>query len=165
MEAFRLADATIEPENSIAKKLFQAVQEVEEEVKKIEQEVARLNFQKTELLGLLRYSGKPTQATNVHVPKHVADKKQKQKEALPVVVKKRKGPAPGSISRRASPGEKTIPELIMEYMENNRKATAKEIRIYLDDLGRSTNPGVELGRLVKKNKIMLVDRGNYQLAK
>jgi len=159
------------PENSVAKRLFLAVQEVEGEITKIDQsiervtaekdqEVAKLQSQKEELFQLLRQYGGTTNGH--HAP---ASKKASPKPSTAPSGKKRKGPAPGSPSRKAPPGEKTIPELIMEYMENNRKATTSEIRQYLDDLGRSTNPGVELGRLVKKNKIKLVERGNYQLAK
>lgn len=168
------ADATaVEnlPENPVAKRLFLAVQEVNLEIKKIdqaiervttekEQEIVKFNSQKEELFQLLRQYGGSNGSTHAPAPKKLSPK--------PVVSangKKRKGPAPGSPSRKAPPGEKTIPELIMEYMDANRKATTSEIRNYLDDLGRSTNPGVELGRLVKKNKIKLVDRGNYQLAK
>lgn len=162
------AVASGEPENPVAKKLFLAVQEVEGEIKKIdhaiekvlaekEQEIAKLQSQKKELLHLLHQHGKSAPAKKApDSPKPVA---------AHVNGKKRKGPPPGSPSRKAAPGEKTIPELIMEYMENNRKASTSEIRTYLDDLGRSTNPGVELGRLVKKNKIKLVERGNYHLAK
>jgi hypothetical protein len=157
------------PENPVAKRLFLAVQEVEGEITKIDQtiarvtaekdqEVAKLQSHKEELFNLLRQYG----GINRH---HAAAPKKVSPKSVAVAGKKRKGPPPGSPSRKAPPGEKTIPELILEYMENNRKATTGEIRNYLDDLGRSTNPGVELGRLVKKNKIKLVERGNYQLAK
>ena len=109
------------PENSVAQKLFLAVREVEGEVKKIdliisellaesEQKVAKLRVQKEELFKLLHQYGSSSPAAKKATtakPKHP----------------KRKGPAPGSPSRKAAPGEKTIPELIMEYMESNNSYT------------------------------------------
>lgn len=59
--------------------------------------------------------------------------------------------------------DKSIKTLIMEFLGEHRQARTSEIREYLQGIGRATNPGVELSRLVKNGDIVNKERGLYTL--
>jgi hypothetical protein len=59
--------------------------------------------------------------------------------------------------------ELTVPQLIREFLEKNGPARPREIRKFLLGLGRNTNPGVALGRLVAEGAIKNTERGVYTL--
>lgn len=59
--------------------------------------------------------------------------------------------------------ERTVSQLIREYLEINGSTRAREIRKYLLSQGRTTNPGVALGRLVAEGTIKNTERGVYKL--
>lgn len=58
----------------------------------------------------------------------------------------------------------SIPDLILTFLEKHGPARSKDIRKFLLAHGRTTNPGVSLGRMVKKGDIKNVERGLYQLS-
>lgn len=60
--------------------------------------------------------------------------------------------------------ELTVPQLIREFLEKNGPARPREIRKFLLGLGRTTNPGVALGRLVADGAIKNTERGIYALS-
>lgn len=68
------------------------------------------------------------------------------------------------IEQKASKKESTVPQLIREFLEKNGPARSREIRKFLLGLGRNTNPGVALGRLVAEGAIKNIERGVYSLS-
>lgn len=57
----------------------------------------------------------------------------------------------------------TVPQLIRAYLEKNGASRTKDIRKYLLDKGKKTNPGVALSRMVKDGVIANVERGLYKI--
>lgn len=59
--------------------------------------------------------------------------------------------------------DKSIRQMIFEYLQENRSARTSEIRQFLEKAGRPTNPGVELSRMVKDGSIVNQERGVYAI--
>lgn len=57
----------------------------------------------------------------------------------------------------------TLSELIHSFLEKNGPARAKDIRKFLLQQGRTTNPGVALSRMVKNGGISNMERGLYKV--
>jgi hypothetical protein len=73
---------------------------------------------------------------------------------------------PSAKTRPSSNGkDKSIRVLILEYLEKHRSAKTHEIRAFLQSQGRTTNPGVELTRMVKSGAIINKERGLYTIGK
>jgi hypothetical protein len=68
-------------------------------------------------------------------------------------------------TRKTRQTGKPIRVLILDYLEKHRSARTSEIRTYLQAQGRTTNPGVELSRMVKDKSIINKERGMYTLGK
>jgi hypothetical protein len=141
------------PEDPIAQGLLLARQTMEDKITAIDQEVKRLNAVKDGYLSMLHQEAGRASG--------ISSTNGKRRGRKP----KAAGVAVASTTPRKAPDKKSVRGLILDYMENARKATTAEIRQYLDDLGRSTNPGVELGRLVKKGLIKHAERGSYAITK
>ncbi len=62
-------------------------------------------------------------------------------------------------------GTKSTRALITEYLEDVGQATTAEIRTFLEDSGKETNPGVELSRMVKDKSIRNITRGVYAIGR
>lgn len=77
----------------------------------------------------------------------------------------RRAPVARQPQKRSSNGGKSIRLLITEYLEKHRSARTSEIRSFLQSEGRTTNPGVELSRMVKDGSIINKERGMYTLGK
>ena len=60
---------------------------------------------------------------------------------------------------------KSVRLLITELLEKKRAATTKEIKEFLQSQGKTTNPGVELTRMVKSGAIVNKQRGHYAIGK
>ena len=60
--------------------------------------------------------------------------------------------------------EATVPQLIRIFLEHNGPARPREIRKFLLNQGRTTNPGVALGRLVAEGVLKNTERGVYKLS-
>jgi hypothetical protein len=60
-------------------------------------------------------------------------------------------------------GQKSVRALILEYINKHGEARTSDIRAMLRSMGRDTNPGVELSRMVKDGSIKNADRGLYVL--
>lgn len=58
----------------------------------------------------------------------------------------------------------TVPELIRNFLEKSGPTRTKEIRKFLLQQGKRTNPGVALSRLVKSGDLKNVERGVYKIA-
>ncbi len=67
------------------------------------------------------------------------------------------------VRRSGRDGAKPVRQVILEYLEKHREARTSEIKKHLEGLGRSTNPGVELSRMVKDGSIVNVERGVYTM--
>lgn len=97
-----------------------------------------------------------------------------QIEELRVSLRKHVGPLmTGSLSR-TTPTRKTKPDangdgaatgsLIADCLKKNGKpADTKTVKEFLEKQGNTTNPSVELSRMVKRGQIERVGRGMYQL--
>jgi hypothetical protein len=92
--------------------------------------------------------------------------------AKPVQVKQPKQPAKpqqaavaGNRPTRKGRGghDKSIRQMIFEYLQENSSARTSEIRQFLEKAGRPTNPGVELSRMVKDGSIVNQERGVYAI--
>jgi hypothetical protein len=72
------------------------------------------------------------------------------------------GGSRGGVNRH---GQKSVRALILEYLHRHGEARTSDIRQMLRNLGRDTNPGVELSRMVKDKSIINAERGLYVLPK
>lgn len=141
----------------ISEKILSAVQEVTAEIEQCDNTIEQAEARKTELQAELQQAMSNLQkqfgfmgtTTNGHKP---VSKK-------PVHRNKRQS------SRQLRKGrdghDKSIRQLILEYLQDNRTARTSEIRDYLESVGRPTNPGVELSRMVKDGSIVNRERGVY----
>ena len=57
----------------------------------------------------------------------------------------------------------SVRALITDYLEKHRQAKTSEIRSFLQNQGKMTNPGVELYRMVRDGSIVNKERGVYKL--
>jgi sugar-specific transcriptional regulator TrmB len=69
-----------------------------------------------------------------------------------------------NITKENENKDQTIPDLILQYLGEHKQAKSSEIRKFLIEHGRKSNPGVALGRLVKNGSIKNVERGIYSLS-
>lgn len=83
----------------------------------------------------------------------------------PVVKKTQQPVVSGNRATRKERGghDKSIRQMIFEYLQENRSARTGEIRQFLEKAGRPTNPGVELSRMVKDGSIVNQERGVYAI--
>lgn len=99
-----------------------------------------------------------------------------QIEELRVSLRKHVGPLmTGSLSRTPMPNGKKSPQptdgaatgqLIADYLRRQGKPVdTKQVKDYLEKQGNTTNPSVELSRMVKRGQIERAGRGFYQLKK
>jgi predicted HicB family RNase H-like nuclease len=64
----------------------------------------------------------------------------------------------------ASKKEATVSQLIRTFLESNGPARPRDIRRFLLNQGRTTNPGVALGRLVAEGVLKNTERGVYSVS-
>lgn len=60
--------------------------------------------------------------------------------------------------------EATVSQLIRTFLEHNGPARPRDIRRFLLNQGRTTNPGVALGRLVAEGVLKNTERGVYSVS-
>jgi hypothetical protein len=60
--------------------------------------------------------------------------------------------------------EATVSQLIRTFLESNGPARPRDIRRFLLNQGRTTNPGVALGRLVAEGVLKNTSRGVYSVS-
>lgn len=60
--------------------------------------------------------------------------------------------------------EATVSQLIRTFLESNGPARPRDIRRFLLNQGRTTNPGVALGRLVAEGVLKNTERGVYSVS-
>lgn len=65
----------------------------------------------------------------------------------------------------ASSKNKTVKDLIVEYLEKHGEAKAADVKTWLEKFGRTSHPNIELSKMVADGTIERVERGLYQLKK
>jgi len=58
----------------------------------------------------------------------------------------------------------TVPDLIRDYLDKNGPQRTRDIRKFLLQHGKKTNPGVALSRMVKSGDLKHAERGVYKIA-
>lgn len=66
--------------------------------------------------------------------------------------------------RTRYPKDASVPDLIRAFLEKNGPQRSKDIRKFLLEHGRKTNPGVALSRMLKSGDLKSTERGVYKVA-
>jgi hypothetical protein len=70
-----------------------------------------------------------------------------------------------TVSKQLSPKkDATVSQLIRIFLEQNGPARPRDIRKFLLNQGRTTNPGVALGRLIAEGVLKNTERGVYSVS-
>lgn len=67
-------------------------------------------------------------------------------------------------TRTRYPKDASVPDLIRAFLEKNGPQRSKDIRKFLLEHGRKTNPGVALSRMLKSGDLKSTERGIYKIA-
>lgn len=163
---------TTEVEDAVSNRLFGAAKEITDEIEKCDKVIAQAEAD---------YKAKQEALDNEHANvvekaearraelksqfQNAINKMQSQFGVTPKVRKVTPTGKPSPKARQSNGRDKPIRVLILEYLEKHRSARTSEIRHYLQSQGRTTNPGVELSRMVKDKSIINKERGMYVLGK
>lgn len=164
---------TVQPtstQDMVSIRLFGAVKEITDEIKEcdklIEQAEADHKAKQEQLDNEHANVVEKTEARREKLKSQFQNAINKMQSQYGVTPKGRKPAAKvPTKTRQISSKGKPIRVLILDYLEKNRSARTSEIRAYLQSHGRTTNPGVELSRMVKDKSIINKERGMYILGK
>lgn len=148
----------MEAQNPVAEKLTSAVQEVMSEIEGCDVAINKLKDECTQKVTELEAKKGSLQQK---MQQAISEIQARFSITKPTTTIKRKPPA---AKEEATAGNGTIPDLILRYLQDHKQAKSSEIRQFLLNQGRKSNPGVALGRLVAAKTIKNVERGIYALA-
>jgi len=164
-------DAPAEEEDSavvsVTDSLLSAVKSITDEIEECDGVIERAEARKEELQSQLRDTMEKVQDAVSKVQEQYAGVLNGHPQPQPAPRK----PAPKSQPQQQTAnrggvnryGQKSVRALILEYLHKNGEARTSDIRAMLRNMGRDTNPGVELSRMVKDKSIVNADRGLYVL--
>lgn len=153
---------------SVTDSLLGAVKSITDEIEECDSIIERAEARKEELQAQLRDTMDKVQDAVAKVQEQYggvlngngASRQQARKPQQTTKKPAQGGGNRGGINRH---GQKSVRALILEYLHRHGEARTSDIRQMLRDMGRDTNPGVELSRMVKDKSIVNADRGLYIL--